>query len=269
MSRRSDPGSDRRLLGDLLLEAGLVSRSGLETGLAEQRLRGGRLGYNLLRAGRVTPAAFYLFLQDHLPVLSADLVETMRSAPAADRLPARLVHHYQVAPVRVEAGVLHLAVANADLPGLFPALTELTGLRVDPLVCPPALIADCLARSWPAEVEPGVVHRPAGDSILVVSDRSRGLRPHRIETLPEDAPGSEWLRAMAAEAIQRGARRVRIEPEPAEMSVAFEEPLGDESRAGLPPGAYRHPSLLLGLPRIAARPVAPREGRLALRFDGR
>ncbi len=269
--RRAERGNDRRLLGDLLIEAGLVSRSGLLAGLEEQQLRGGRLGYTLLKIGRVTPAALYLFLQDTLPALSPDLVDTLRSAPAVDLIPARLAHHYGMVPVRVQDGILDLAIATADSPRLIPAVEELTGLRVDPLICPPSLIAEALARSYPCEVEAGVIHPPAGDCLFVLSDRRRGIRPLLPETIREDAPASEWLRAIAAEGIRRAARRIQIEPGPGEMRVAFHGPLGDADEIDLPRGAYAGLSgLLSGLSGIAARGrVVPCEGRLTLTVDGR
>ncbi|MFQ5878479.1 MAG: hypothetical protein ACE5JH_12490, partial [Acidobacteriota bacterium] len=207
MGTRGGGTRDRRLLGDLLIERGLVTRAGLGTGLEEQRQRGGRLGYTLLRLGAVTPAAFYLFLRDYQRGLSPDLGGVVPSAPAIDRVPARLAYHYGMFPIRADDGVLDLAIATADDASLVPALEELTGLRVEPLICPPSTIADALARWYPEEVEPGVLYRAAGDNRLVVSDRRRGLRPFLPESLRDDAPSSAWLRALAAEAIRRGARR--------------------------------------------------------------
>jgi hypothetical protein len=262
---------DRRLLGDLLIEAGVIGRSALGEALAEQQLRGGHLGYALLRGRRVTPSALHLFLQDHLAEVSPDLERTMRESPAADLVPGSLAHHYGLLPVRAEGGVLQVALATADDPALLAALHELTGLRIDPVICPPGTIAAALDRVYPREIEPGVLRPPVGDATLVVSDRRRGLRPALPETLRPDAPSSAWLRALVAEAIRRGARRVRIEPEVSETKVVFQQGHGGEEGLAVPPATYTGlASLLLGLSGIAARGrVVPREGRLAIAFDGR
>lgn len=268
--RRSDP-DDRRLLGDLLLEAGIVTRKGLLAGLEEQRLRGGRLGYNLVKLGKATPAALHLFLQDALPVLTPDLWEALRRGPAVDLLPARLAYHYNMVPVRVDDGVLSLAISVVDTPRLIPAIEELTGLRVEPLICPPSIIGEALARFYPAEVEAGVIHRAVGDNLFILSDRRRGLRPPLPETLREDAPPADWLRAIGAEAIRRQARGMRIEPRREALRITFRVPRGDEPVMDLPKGAYLGLSALLeGLSRISTRGrVVPREGRLALGMEGR
>ncbi len=255
----------------MLIEAGLLSRDGLAAGLEEQRLSGGRLGFTLLRSGHVGASAFHLFLQDNFAGVSADVAEALRSGPAVDRIPARLAHHYGMVPARAEGGVLELAVAAADSPGLIPALCELTGLRVEPLVCPPSLIAQALERFYPAEVEPGVIYRSLGDNVLVLSDRKRGIRPHLPELLPEGARAAEWLRAVAVEGMRCRARRIEIEPHPEETRVVFRGVHGDESRLLLPRSTHAGLSRILeGLSRIAARGrVVPREGRLALAVDGR
>ncbi len=270
MERRGGQG-DRRLLGDLLIEAGVLGRSALAEGLAEQQLCGGRLGYNLLRTGRVTPASLCLFLQDHFQEVSPDLDRAMREAPAIDLVPGPLAHHYGMLPARADDGVLSVALATADQPALLPALHELTGLRIDPVICPPGRIAAALARAYPAEIEPGVFRPPAGDALLVLSDRRRGIRPLLPETVRPDAPASVWLRAIATEAIRRGARRVRIEPEAAGMKVVFQQLHGDEAGIEAPSSAYPGlATLLLGLSGIASRGrIVPREGRIGVAVDGR
>ncbi len=266
-----DRGNGRRLLGDLLLEAGLTTRLGLAAGLEEQQLRGGRLGYTLLKIGRVTPAALHLFLHDHLPSLDPDLVAAMDTAPPVDLIPASLAHHYLMVPARVRDGVLDLAIATADSPRLIPAVEELTGLRVEPLICPPSLIAASLERSYPTEVGEGVIRRPSGDRLFVLADRKRGIRPLLPETVPREARATDWLRAILAEGIRRGARTIRIEPRESDARVVFDGPAGDAGAFDLPRGA--HPgvvTLLTGMSGIAALGrVVPREGRMTIAVDGR
>jgi len=42
----------------------------------------------------------------------------------------------------------------ADSPRLIPAVEELTGLRVEPLICPPSLIGEALSRFYPPRSNP-------------------------------------------------------------------------------------------------------------------
>src|SRR5437867_2170394 len=140
MSGGRPPAEDRRLLGDLLVEAGIATRQAVETGIEEQRLRGGRLGYNLLKLGLATPAAMHLFLKENFETLSPDMADTLRTSPAVDLIPARLAHFYSMIPVSAPDGALALAPTTADTPALVPAAEALTGFRVQPIICPPSLV---------------------------------------------------------------------------------------------------------------------------------
>src|SRR5262245_7877158 len=135
-----------RLLGELLLEAGVVSGAGLRNGLEAQRLGGGRLGWHLMRLGEVVPVGFHLFLDTHLEGMRPDLVSDLRDGGAAPLVPARLAHHYGMMPVRDAGGTLEIALGSADQRGLVPAVETLTSRRVEPIICPPSFVADAIAR---------------------------------------------------------------------------------------------------------------------------
>src|SRR2546428_5040281 len=242
MNVRRPPAEDRRLLGDLLVEAGIATRQAVAASLEEQRLRGGRLGYNLLKLGLATPAALHLFLAENLDALMPDLADGLRASPAVDLIPGRLAHHYNMVPVRVEDGNLVLGLASADNPSLIPAVEELTGLTVDPLICPPSLITEVLARCYPSEVERGVIYRPGGDHHLVLSDRRRRIRPALPEVLRAGAPASERLRSIAAEAVRRRVRCIRLQPPRQAMPGDFHRPRRRHHGVPPAPGAYPGPA---------------------------
>lgn len=268
LPRRS--AEQRRLFGELLLEAGLVSPDGLRAGLEAQKLSGGRLGCHLVRLGSVLPASLHAYLGECLETLRPDLVRDVEEGAAASALPARLAHHYGVLPVRAADGVLDLAVSSVDALALGPALGLLTGLAVEPIICPPAFIAKSLERFYPGEVEPGVIFRSAGDHLLLLADADRGLDVVPPERLPAGAPASAWLRAILADAIRRQARRVEIVPRGETTDILLvgrgERTLGHST----PRGPYAGIAALIdGLARIAARGrILPRDGRFTLLLRG-
>jgi type IV pilus assembly protein PilB len=263
---------ERRLLGDLLIESGLVSRDGLRSALDAQGLAGGRLGWHLVRMGNVVPAAFHMFLEEHLEALRPDLVEGVLGGEAAGLLPARLAHHYGMVPVRETGdGVLEIAMAGADEPRLGPALRALTGLRIEPVICPPSLIGAALARHYPAEIEPGVAFRPFADNLLVVAETRRRLRPRDLVDLGAASPSAEWLRSIVAEALRHGARRIEIEPRSEWVDLIVTGSEGRCHPVALPRGSYAGIAALIeGLARIGARgKLLPREGRFLVEDRGR
>ncbi|HUD72192.1 MAG TPA: hypothetical protein VMQ62_09535 [Dongiaceae bacterium] len=259
-------GVERRLLGELLVEAGLVTRRGLAAGLEAQRLGGGRLGVHLIRQGHLVPSVFHLFLQEHLETLRPDLVQQAKSGAEAALLPARVAHHYGLVPVGEVDGVLEVAAASFDQPGLRAAIEALTGKRIEPVIAPPSLIAAALERHYPAEVEPGVVFRPAGDHLLVLSDPRRSLGAEPLDRLAAGAPPAAWVRAILAVALRDGVRRIEIEPAGESLRISWLARSGPGTPLTLPSGPYAGIAALLeGLAGIGARGrVVPREGRFLL-----
>ncbi len=258
--------TNRRLLGELLVEAGLVLREDLEAALAEQRLRGGRLCYQLMRLGKVTPSSLFVFLQEHFGIIAPDLLETLREGPLTHLIPARLAHFYQMVPLRKEGDRLLLALAYVDHPSLIPAVEELTGLKVEPVICPPGLIQESLARFFTAEDEPGVIRGVAEDSLLVLSDPALDLYPSAPEDLKESSSPVLWLRALIAEAIKRRSREILIEPLEDGLRVCFRRPEEGEALRSLPLSLQTGIGLILeDLSKMATRGrTVPREGRFRL-----
>jgi hypothetical protein len=264
--RRDEP----RLLGELLLEAGVVSGSGLRHGLEAQRLGGGRLGWHLMRLGEVVPVGFHLFLDTHLEGMRPDLVAAMRDGGAAGFLPARLAHHYGMMPVSDAGGTLEIAIGHADQRGLLPAVEALTRRRVEPIICPPSFVAESIALHYPSEVEPGVRYPSAGEAELTVRDARRGLFAADLAALRPSASAAEWLRAIVALALERRARRLAIEPGRHGDRLVVESERGEEI-VDLPSGPLASVTALVdGLSRAAARGrLLPREGRFTARDEGR
>jgi type IV pilus assembly protein PilB len=258
---------DRRLLGELLIEAGIVRPGDVDLALEEQRIRGGRLCYHLMRLGKVTPAVLFLFLQEHFGVIAPDLLETLRNAPAADLIPPRLAHFYQMVPLRREGDRLLLALASVDNPNLIPAVEEMTGLRVEAVICPPGLLQESLARFFQVQDEIGVIRNPKEDNVLVLSDPSREILPGNPESLAEDAPGVVWLRALIGEAVHRHCREILLEPLEEESRVTFRHRGTDQASRAVSRQVHLGLSLCLeDLSKMVARGRSvPRDARFKLR----
>src|SRR5262249_44141945 len=158
-----------------------------------------------------------------------ELAEALRTGPLVDLLPARMAHLYRMVPLRQEGCRLVLAVTTADDPSLVPALEELTGLTVDPLICPPCLVREALERFYCLEEERGVCRNALGENLLVLSDREQGIVPDALESVGEGDAAAAWLRSLVAEAIFRRSREILLEPLEGEVRIAFRRGEGEES----------------------------------------
>jgi cellulose synthase/poly-beta-1,6-N-acetylglucosamine synthase-like glycosyltransferase len=101
-----------KLLGEILLERGLLTAEQLQQGLALQRLWGSRLGDIILAKGWVSALDFYTALATHY---QRPFVNLLEQRPAAELIRPEDITHYTellVLPWKQKAG--HMVLATAD-----------------------------------------------------------------------------------------------------------------------------------------------------------
>ncbi len=212
---------DRPVMGELLLREGLLTRDQLEQALTEQRRSGGRLGYHLIRLGHLNVTRLSQFLRETMGLIPYDLVEWIRDPTVTELIPSNLAQFYQVVPVEAKGATLTVAIADLDNPSIIPALEELTGMAIDPVVCPREVVIKALEQFYGISKDPGVVRSPAGDHLFVLSHQAAQIRPLHWSVLKPDSSATDWFRTIMAEAIRIRCRGVVIRPEGDSLRVAF------------------------------------------------
>jgi type IV pilus assembly protein PilB len=143
-----EPRNGKRL-GELLLEAGLVSRMQIGAALQEQRARKIRLGSALVQLGYLPEAklAVYLSRLTHLPCVNPEAVDV--GDDVIGLIPAALAQQHGIYPLRVQDGTLHVAVADPLDDLQRQQLTAATGLSVAQLVAPEVRLRNAIRRRYP------------------------------------------------------------------------------------------------------------------------
>lgn len=261
--------TDKPVMGELLLKEGLLDRAQLEQALAEQQRIGGRLGYHLIRLGHLNVTRLSQFLKETMGLIPYDLVEWIRDPSVTELIPANLAQFYQVVPVEAKGNTLTVAIADLDNPRIIPALEELTGMNIDPVVCPREVVIKALEQFYGIRKDPGVVHSPAGDHLFVLSLGSAHIRPLHWSTLKPDSSATDWFRTALGEAIRLKCRTVVIRPEQDSIRVAFRTADRLEDRFHLHTRKQAELDALLGdLARLKDKRRGSRlEGRIRLQVE--
>ncbi|GMV06048.1 MAG: pilus biosynthesis protein TapB [Gemmatimonadota bacterium] len=252
-----------KILGQLLVDEGSLTADALEAALAVQPTLGGRLGEVLLRRRDVPPEAVARALahQIGLPYAPPPL-EPEPGAVALVR--AELARARRVAPLRLTARSLVVAMADPlDLEAV-DDLQFQSGRRVDPVVTTEGAVADALARGY-------------GDGLagLVAS------LPSELRVAPE-APADDLERAtrstpvvrlvdrILAEAVEAGASDIHLEETGGDARVRYRVD-GLLRRALEIPAAARH-AVISRLKVMAGMDISVRrraqDGRIAYAREG-
>jgi hypothetical protein len=173
-------------LGELLIEAGVVTHAQLGEALAQQRTHGGRLGTNLVELGFVDEKRLASVLAQQLTLPSATAAQIDRCDPAALRLlPAEAADRLHAVPLREDTGKLWVAMADPTDQSALAELARLTRRTVRPMVAPELLIQYALERHYQVSRKPRVVQVRTATSDLLRIDT---LRTPTVPTAPLPLP---------------------------------------------------------------------------------
>ena len=99
-------------LGELLLSAGIITRSDLERGIALQKGTKDRLGTVLINNGIITEKELIEVLRMQLGIEFIDLTKVSIPTELAQVLPKNIARQYNVVPVRIAKDELYLAMSD-------------------------------------------------------------------------------------------------------------------------------------------------------------
>lgn len=201
----------RKRLGEILLEAELISAARLQAALRLQRIRGKRLGSTLLETGFIREEDLLRCLSIQLQVPSVNLREVLVSPPVLRLLPARIAekHHAFPVAVRRESGRRTLLLAMAE-PNNLDILREIqfqTGMGVRPAVAMESSILRAIARYYrfrghaerSSEVPAAELSSGNGDEVSLAKGSGNGAAASLF-----DLDSRQMARAMLAVLLRRG-----------------------------------------------------------------
>ncbi len=209
-----DAAVDRARLGDVLVETGSVGRDAVETAAAS--LRGTRLGTALLEDGLLDEIALTAALARHfrLPVLD---LRKAKPAPTATELVSESdAHQFDVLPVSLDEGVLHVAVADPLNRELLDHLRRLPVKQVNVALGVPSHLRNRVNQTYRAlsEVQTDIdAFRSSArttDELTVADDAT-----------DQDAPIVQVVNKIVTQALRDRASDVHIEPTDEGVNVRF------------------------------------------------
>ena len=148
----------RKKLGEMLVEAGVLTEQGLRTALNEQRRWGGTLGSKLVDMKLVPEAEIVRVLSMQLSLPTIDLENTPVSPDVIALVPTEMAHDHYLVPFAQPMKFLDVAMADPTNLGVLDELRIRTQLNIRPYLAGPRMIERALARYYPRGF--ARMHRP-------------------------------------------------------------------------------------------------------------
>ena len=269
--------SGHKRLGELLIEARLITAAQLDAAIAEQKRSGLMLGAVLIAQGAVPERELMELLHRQLgmPLIDLDLMTVDELAIA--KVTEEMARKYFALPVEIE-GRKTLVVAMVD-PMNVAALEDLrfhAGMFIKPVLASPTQILDAITRHYHidtsmSEVVQNIIQ---SENDVVVNAVADDDERQAIDELMREAEGRPIVRLanwLLHRAVEAGASDIHIEPQGSELIVRLriDGLLREEQR--LP--KWTQSAIVSRLKVLSNLDIAekrqPQDGRLVAEIGGR
>jgi type IV pilus assembly protein PilB len=206
-------------IANQLVESSLINQEQLELALTEQTKSGGSLGYNLVKTGAISEKAFAEFLSQTYNAPAVDLDELEADEHSIELIPPEVATKFQVVPIKREGRILTVAMANPDNIFAIDDIKFITGLEVRPVVATETAIKRAIDRFYESADSLAEVMKDMQEDFEIVEemDDDTGV----AEAMSEDAPVVKLVNSLIADAVNKGASDIHIEPFEKKLRVRY------------------------------------------------
>jgi type IV pilus assembly protein PilB len=255
----------RKLLGEVLVESGLITEAQLGEAMELQKQSKERLGRVLIGMGVGTERDIAQAVARQLGVEFVDLDDVVPDEQALLLLPEHLARRYQLIPLGVENGKLRLGM-------------------VDPL---DILAIDDVRRQTRQDVEPVVVAHdgflrvlnqyPALDEGVkamiseIKTDAAEEMGLESLRKLVDEAPVVRLVNVIILQAVRQRGSDIHIEPQETRVRVRYR--IDGTLYNVMTPPRHIHAAIISRIKIMAEMDIAerrlPQDGRIQLKVEGR
>jgi type IV pilus assembly protein PilB len=213
-------------MGQILLEAGMLTQEELELAIREHRQAGMRFGQYIVRKGILNESQIVNALCEQLGLERYDPKDYSPEKELAEMLPVDLVQKYQAVPVRNGGSLLTVAMTDPLDMDAMDRIELLSDKEVRPLICTEQEFNELLQTLFGANV--GITElikniQPEGDDADIESDIFEDLEinDRELKGMAEDTPVVSFVDSLLSEAVRRRASDIHISPLKKGVQVRF------------------------------------------------
>ncbi len=213
-------------LGDMLMEAGLITSAQLNEALEVQKQEGGRIGYILTKLGFVTDDEITSFLSRQYGIPAVNLEHFDVTDDVIKRIPMEVAQRYTILPLSRTGSTLTIAMADPTNIYALDDIKFITGLNIEPVVASEYSIRQGIEKYYGTEsaIELRKVMQDLAtleeEELEVVEDEEE-LDLDSLEAASTDAPVVRLVNTLLTDAVKKGASDIHIEPYEKEYRVRF------------------------------------------------
>jgi general secretion pathway protein E len=260
-----------KLLGQLLIEKGLLPPEDLDKALALQKERRDRLGKILIDLGFVSQRDLYAALSEQLGIPRVDPAELTDLPPEAAKLSPVFLRQSLLYPYRAEDGRIFVAMADPLDTENARAVEQLVGRKVEVRLATEAEILRALEVSFGSELAAEAEGTSPGRDQMVEGSGTETADIEQLRDLASEAPVIRWVNQLIGRALERRSSDIHLEPFEKDFRVRYRI---DGVLYEVPPPSRELRAAVTSRIKLMARlniaeQRLPQDGRIPVRVLGR
>ncbi len=204
---------ERRRLGDILIEAGLLSEEAVAQAVARQKETGHRLGQTLVELGLVTPEQIAAALSAQLGIPYVRLTDYLITQELCAKIPERVARQHKLIPIEEIGGKLIVAVADPlDITAL-DDLQLMLGLDIEPVIAAESDVMRSIEQYYGIQTQTveSVLQELTETDVQLITDVD-GVLGGSAEQLENQTPVIRLVNMVILQALRDRASDIHIEP---------------------------------------------------------
>jgi type IV pilus assembly protein PilB len=271
------PAAER--IGEILIDAKLITREQLQRALDEQRSHGGRVGYHLVKLGFVNELVLARSLARRYKVPAVDLTRSEIDPALVRLVPPEIAIQHLVLPLKREGRSLYVAMADPTNLRVIDDLKFRTRSDIVPVIAGEYTLRTMIEQMYPVAAATDVAVMDSlltdidfGDTdVEMVEEEDDDITTAALSVAVNEAPVVKLINAILADAVHKGASDIHFECFEHELRVRYRVD-GALREIMRPPFKLRAAlisrfKIMAGL-NIAERRV-PQDGRIKLKLGKR
>jgi type II secretion system protein E len=263
------PTKDSILIGQILVDKGIITPEQLETGLKEQKKTGGFICATIAKLGFASEEKIFGVLSQQLNIPYIKLKDINIEPLIIQKVPAKFASHYKIIPVDFRDNILTISMADPLDIRTIDDLRLFLGLEVKSVLSSEQEIEEGIRKYYgigAETLEKMLSKEPSGKSLR------EGLESiEDLEVLAEDASIIKFVNQILSEAIKDRATDIHLEPFQDELRTRFRID-GVLYDINIPETIrYFHPAIVSRIKIMAHLNIAerrlPQDGRIKIKVE--
>ena len=207
------------LLGEILVQKGLISLSQLETSLRDQEKSGHFLGATLVKLGFIREKELYPILSKQLNIPYIKIKELKIDSAVIEKVPAKFACHYKLMPIKFEKDKLTVAIEDPFDMRTLDDLKLLLDCDVSGVLASDADINEVIRKYYGigAETIEAIIDTGPGQYEFSLPK----TKTEDIEDMAKDASIIKFVNQILAQGVKDRATDIHIEPYEDELKIRY------------------------------------------------